>query len=81
LICNKLVKFNKLIEFANKEKADYIATGHYARIKENKKTNIYQLLKGNDGIKDQSYFLCFLNQKELSKIIFPLGDYTKKRSL
>jgi len=78
LICNKLVKFNKLIEFANKEKADYIATGHYARIKENKKTNIYQLLKGNDGIKDQSYFLCFLNQKELSKIIFPLGDYTKK---
>jgi len=78
LICNKLVKFNKLIEFANKKKADYIATGHYARIKENKKTNKYELLQATDKKKDQSYFLCFLNQKELSRIIFPLGEYTKE---
>jgi len=78
LICNKLVKFNKLIEFANKKKADYIATGHYARIKENKQINEYELFQGKDRKKDQSYFLCFLNQKELSRIIFPLGEYTKE---
>jgi len=75
LICNRFVKFNKLLKFADKKKAPYIATGHYARVR--KKGELYQLLKGKDKTKDQSYFLALLGQKELSRIIFPLGDYAK----
>ncbi len=78
LVCNKLVKFNKLFEFARKQGAQYVATGHYARIRKNKQRE-YQLLRGKDRKKDQSYFLCLLNQKQLSRIIFPLGEYTKEQ--
>jgi len=77
LVCNRLVKFKSLIDFAKKKGASYIATGHYARVKRNK--DKYQLLKGKDKKKDQSYFLSLLGQKELSKIIFPLGEYTKEK--
>ena len=73
LVCNRLVKFNKLFEFAKEKGAEYVATGHYARVKNN------QLLKAKDKKKDQSYFLCLLNQNQLSKIIFPLGNLTKKK--
>jgi tRNA-specific 2-thiouridylase len=76
VVCNRLVKFNKLFEFAKEQGAPYVATGHYARVKKNQ-SGQYQLLRGKDRKKDQSYFLCLLNQKQLSKIIFPLGDYTK----
>jgi len=78
LICNRLVKFEKLIEVAKKEKADYIATGHYARVREGKDGTV-QLLKGKDKKKDQSYFLALLEQKHLRRIIFPLGNYTKEK--
>jgi len=78
LICNRLVKFEKLIEVADKEKAGHIATGHYARIKRGRDGK-FQLLKGKDTQKDQSYFLALLEQKHLKRIIFPLGDYTKKK--
>jgi len=76
IICNQQLKFDKLISFAKKKRIDLIATGHYARIKKNK--GEHQLLKGKDEQKDQSYFLCLLNQKRLAKTIFPLGDLTKK---
>jgi len=77
LVCNRLVKFNKLFEFAKKNNIKYIATGHYARIKKNEKTGLYNLLEAKDKNKDQSYFLCLLKQNQLKNIIFPLGDYTK----
>ncbi len=77
IICNRLMKFNHLSQFAKKMKAEYLATGHYARIKK-AKDGKYQLLKAKDKEKDQSYFLCLLEEKELKKIIFPLGNYFKK---
>ncbi len=73
IICNHLVKFKALFDFAKKQGAQYVSTGHYARVKNN------QLLRAKDKQKDQSYFLCLLNQEQLSKIIFPLGNYTKKQ--
>lgn len=83
VICNRYLKFSSLLDFAKKQKADYIATGHYARIKKNKKNKPlkieYQLLKAKDKTKDQTYNLCFLTQKQLKKIIFPLENYTKKQ--
>lgn len=78
LICNRLVKFEKLIEVADKEKAEYVATGHYARVKQDK-DGIFQLLKGIDMKKDQSYFLALLEPKHLKRIVFPLGNYTKEK--
>jgi len=77
LVCNKAVKFSKLFDFAKKHGAQYVATGHYARVRKNQETKKYELLKAKDDRKDQSYFLCLLNQKRLSKMIFPLGDYLK----
>jgi len=79
LICNRFVKFAKLFEFAKEQGIDYVATGHYARVRRNEQTKKYELLRGKDKQKDQSYFLCLLNQRQLGKIIFPLGDYTKKQ--
>lgn len=73
LVCNRLVKFNKLFEFAKEKGAQYVATGHYARVKNG------QLLIARDKQKDQSYFLCLLNQRQLENIIFPLGDLTKEK--
>ena len=78
VICNPNFKFKQLLQFAKKHKIQYIATGHYARLKLNDKTKKYELLKARDKNKDQSYDLCLLPQKYLSHIIFPLGDYTKK---
>jgi len=71
VVCNKEIKFGLLFKKILSLNADYIATGHYARIRGNK------LLKGKDKEKDQSYFLWQLNQKMLKKILFPVGDYTK----
>jgi len=79
LVCNRLVKFNSIIDFARGKGIKYVATGHYARTKKNIETKKYELLKGKDRKKDQSYFLCLLNQAQLSRIIFPLGDYTKEQ--
>lgn len=75
VLCNKEIKFKFFMEYALKLGADSIATGHYARI--NKSTDGFQLLKGIDNNKDQSYFLYLLGQNELSKSIFPLGSMTK----
>jgi len=79
VVCNPNFKFKQLLQWAKKHKIQYVATGHYARLKLNNKTKEYELLKGKDKDKDQSYDLCLLPQKYLSHIIFPLGNYTKKR--
>ena len=79
LVCNRLVKFNKLFEFAKEKGAQYVATGHYARVKKSQKIGDYELLKGKDKKKDQSYFLCLLKQSQLKDVIFPLGNYTKEK--
>ncbi len=76
--CNQKIKFPLLLEEAKKRKINLIATGHYARVKKNKK-NIYELLRGKDESKDQSYFLYKVTQNELSHCLFPIGEYTKQQ--
>jgi tRNA-specific 2-thiouridylase len=75
--CNEKVKFPLLLKAMKKLKTDYIATGHYIRIKRNKdgKCDLY---RAKDETKDQSYFLYRLNQDKLKNAMFPLGNYTKK---
>ncbi|MDO8563623.1 MAG: tRNA 2-thiouridine(34) synthase MnmA, partial [Nanoarchaeota archaeon] len=75
--CNSIVKFPFLLKEAKKLKCDFIATGHYARIKKNKDS--VSLLQGIDKEKDQSYFLAGLNQQTLKKTIFPIGNLTKSK--
>ncbi len=77
IACNTIIKFPLLWKAAQKYKADYIATGHYARIK--KTSQGYQLLAGKDKLKDQSYFLYELSQSDLSHTLFPIGNYTKEK--
>ena len=76
--CNERVKFGHLIGVAEKFGADYLATGHYARVEYDDHSNRYQLLKGVDESKDQSYFLYRLSQGQLSRVLFPLGDLKKE---
>ncbi len=75
--CNEEVKFKNLLMKAKELKADYLATGHYARIHHNRETSEYEVLKAKDRKKDQSYFLFGLPKKELSYLLFPLGGLTK----
>jgi tRNA-specific 2-thiouridylase len=80
VMCNSEIKFKLFLEKALKLGADYVATGHYARIKETgnrKQETEYKLLKGVDPAKDQSYFLYTLKQEQLAKILFPIGEYKK----
>ena len=79
ILCNREIKFDVFMDIALSLGADYVATGHYSRIKKNNNENSikYELHSGLDKTKDQSYFLCQLNQNQLSKILFPIGDLTK----
>ncbi len=77
ILCNKYVKFASFQEEARKLGADYFAYGHYARKKESE--NEIFLLRGIDNLKDQSYFLCQLNQEQLKNSLFPVGELTKKQ--
>lgn len=77
VMCNKYVKFGGFFDWARKNGADYVATGHYAQVKFDKKSNKYQMLAGKDKNKDQSYFLWTLTQKQLSKTLFPVGNIEK----
>ena len=79
ILCNREIKFDVFMDIALSLGADYVATGHYSRIKKNNNQNSikYELHSGLDKTKDQSYFLCQLNQNQLSKILFPIGDLTK----
>ena len=73
--CNKYMKFGKLFELAEKLDCEKIVTGHYATIEE--KDGIYRLKRAKDRTKDQTYVLYFLDQKLLSKLDFPAGEYEK----
>lgn len=77
VMCNKEIKFGIFMEKAKEMGADLIATGHYARVRFNQETKEYELLKGLDVNKDQSYFLCELTQEQLKNTLFPIGEYTK----
>lgn len=77
IICNQKIKFACLLEKANNLDANYIATGHYAKIEYTQPQKRYILRKGKDKEKDQSYFLFSLSQEQLRHCLFPLGDYTK----
>lgn len=89
VMCNKYVKFGGFFDWAVKRGADFVATGHYARAtqvkskklkverKLYKHDKLYELLTGYDSNKDQSYFLWTLTQKQLSKTLFPVGDWEK----
>lgn len=96
VFCNRHLKFSQLISLAKKQGINYVATGHYARIKRvldyppakaqhvraGKSTRVleYKLLKAKDKGKDQTYNLCFLTQNQLKQIVFPLGNQTKKQT-
>ena len=73
ILCNREIKFGPFLDFAKKIGADYIATGHYARVKDG------ELYKGIDEDKDQSYFLCALTKEQLSKVLFPVGELKKTK--
>jgi tRNA-specific 2-thiouridylase len=75
VMCNQHVKFGAFLEWARKQGADYVATGHYARTA--KEGGAYNLLAGIDTNKDQSYFLWTLRQDQLAQIIFPIGEMEK----
>lgn len=73
IFCNKYIKFDFFVKEAKRLGADYIATGHYAKIEEG------YLKKCLDSNKDQTYFLSFLTQDQLKNVLFPLGDITKDK--
>jgi tRNA-specific 2-thiouridylase len=75
VLCNAEIKFKAFLDHAMQLGADLIATGHYARVREN--AGSFELLKAVDASKDQSYFLHRLNQAQLSKTLFPLGEIPK----
>ncbi|WP_435137970.1 tRNA 2-thiouridine(34) synthase MnmA [Formosa sp. A9] len=79
VLCNREIKFDVFLKIALDLGADYVATGHYCRkgTLEKDGKEVYQLLAGVDGNKDQSYFLCQLSQEQLSKALFPIGELTK----
>ncbi len=79
VLCNREIKFDVFLNAAVQLGADYVATGHYCRKEEidTAEGKVYRLLAGKDGNKDQSYFLCQVTQKQLSKALFPIGHLTK----
>ena len=77
--CNTYIKWKPLIRKKNVFGADYIATGHYARVQKDNSTGDYYLRKGIDSNKDQTYFLWGLDGEQLSYTLFPLGELTKKK--
>ena len=79
ILCNREIKFDVFLKIAIELGADFVATGHYCRKGEVEieGTTHYRLLAGADNNKDQSYFLCQLNQAQLAKTLFPIGELTK----
>ena len=76
VLCNAEIKFKAFLDHALQLGADRIATGHYAQVRE--VDGLFQLLKAEDGTKDQSYFLYRLNQAQLESTLFPLGAMVKR---
>jgi len=76
--CNQYIKFDFLMKKLKAFEADYLATGHHARVEYDTRSERYFLKKGKDKKKDQSYFLYPLTQKQLSRILMPIGNFTKE---
>lgn len=76
IMCNKEIKFKAFLDFAKDLGADYLATGHYARIRRNKDGTV-DLLRGLDDNKDQTYFLAQLNNEQIKDVLFPVGELQK----
>jgi len=76
VLCNAEIKFKAFLDHALKLGADHIATGHYARVRRGESSRI-ELLRGRDPTKDQSYFLHRLNQRQLARTLFPVGELLK----
>lgn len=76
VMCNKEIKFKAFLDYAMSLGADYVATGHYARVRRNEDGTV-SMLRGVDGNKDQTYFLNQLTQEQLQKTMFPLGEMEK----
>lgn len=76
-LCNNFIKFDEFLDLARGVGAERIATGHYARIRFDEESGRYQLLRGVDPTKDQSFFLFGLTQDQLARTMFPLGEFTK----
>ncbi|MEN3001311.1 MAG: tRNA 2-thiouridine(34) synthase MnmA [Armatimonadota bacterium] len=76
--CNRFVKFDALLKKADELGCDYIATGHYARVRFNSRTGRWNLLRARDKQKDQSYVLYMLSQEQLERVLFPLGVMPSK---
>ncbi|MEE0987899.1 MAG: tRNA 2-thiouridine(34) synthase MnmA [Kandleria vitulina] len=76
ILCNKHIKFKAFLDYAKKIDADYIATGHYARVEHHEGEDSV-MLRGVDDNKDQTYFLCQLAQFQLKEALFPIGELTK----
>jgi len=77
ILCNAEIKFKAFLDHALRLGADKIATGHYARVRQNPATGLHELLKGLDPAKDQSYFLHRLTQAQLANTLFPVGELLK----
>jgi tRNA-specific 2-thiouridylase len=80
VLCNREIKFDTFLDKALALGADFVATGHYCRKRSTRQQGktVYHLLAGADANKDQSYFLCQLNQTQLAKALFPIGELEKK---
>lgn len=75
--CNREIKFGALLDWALEQGADYLSTGHYARVDQAGENGRWRLLRGTDRRKDQSYVLYQLTQRQLSHLLLPLGSYDK----
>lgn len=78
VMCNKEIKFKAFLDHALKLGADYVATGHYARVRHHEDGSV-EILRGVDNNKDQTYFLNQLTEAQLSKVMFPIGDIDKQK--
>ena len=81
VLCNKEIKFGPFLKYALELGADYIATGHYARVEYSKEYNRYVIKKSNAGKKDQTYVLYSIPSELLSHIIFPLSEFSSKEEI
>lgn len=77
VFCNKFIKFGAFLKEALKNNASFVAMGHYARVKFNQDSKKFELQKGSDRKKDQSYFLSSISQYQLSKALFPISEMKK----
>ena len=77
IMCNSRIKFGCFYDEIASRDFDYVATGHYAQLRQDKDTGLMRLIRAPDPIKDQSYFLCALTQEQLHRVKFPIGHLQK----